>query len=71
MNLEEVGWKGVDGIYVDGNGEWLRYFVNTAPAVETNCRVKRVVGMVTIARLTARIAASVEKCDVLVGSKSA
>ena len=31
----------MDGIYVVGNGVWLGYFVNTAPAVETNYRVER------------------------------
>ena len=47
MNLEGVGWKGVDLIYMDGNGVWLGWFVNTASAFETNYRV---VHMVTTTR---------------------
>ena len=34
--LEGVWWKGVDGIYLDGNGVCLGCFVNTAPTVETH-----------------------------------
>ena len=63
----------MDGIYVAASGVWLGCSVYTAPAVETNYRVKRVVHMVTTARSTACgvMIASVEKCDVFVGSKSA
>ena len=51
--------------------------MNTAPAVETNYRVKRVVHIVTIARWTACVVLTVlslprlKKCEVLVGNISA
>jgi hypothetical protein len=36
INLEGIGWKGVDSIYLDGHGVSLECFVNTTPTVETH-----------------------------------